>query len=246
MSRLSPPARVDERIDYKLQNIWTLVPAIIVGVDSVNMTCNVKIKARIEETDFPILRDIPIVWPKGKNSLLKTPIAKGDVVLCGFSKFALHELLIDGNVVEVDKPRLGIEDAFILGGFVLSPKTGTVIYGTETYDVPTSGAQLISDESVVVTAPTVRMVDADGKGFEVDETGDPGIDFITQGPINFRASMIDFITSPIKDIKHRISDPAVGDLEEGEINTGLVGGTGKIYLKKNGTIYVFNHDATIT
>lgn len=47
-------------------------------------------------------------------------------------------------------------------------------------------------------------------------------------------------------MKHFTSDPAVGDMDNMQIAMGMVSGTMKIYCKHSGTIYVWDHDSTIT
>ncbi len=42
------------------------------------------------------------------------------------------------------------------------------------------------------------------------------------------------------------ANPAVGGMEEEEVAVGVVGGTGRLYYKSGGTIYVFDHTSTIT
>jgi hypothetical protein len=122
---VSIPDHTRNMILELVRGVWTLCPGVITKVNS-GMTVGVKIK--IERIDNPYLEleDVPMVFPRGGTSMVLLPVAVGDVVLVGFSKFNLDTLITNTQVVQRDidsEEYFNREYAIVLAGFVLANET---------------------------------------------------------------------------------------------------------------------------
>jgi hypothetical protein len=100
-------------------------------------------------------------------------------------------------------------------------------------------------------AGSIRVQDSDSEVTFVDDSGRTALALLSnpdgayvwypmQGTIN--AAGVQMFNT----IRKLTANPAVADLSENELCLGLVSGTAKIFWKTGATIYVWNHDATIT
>ena len=151
-----PAARISALIDKKTSAMWTLIPAVVVSVNRQTMRADVRIKT-FGQTEFPIVEDLPIVFPKGGSSIIMMPLQVGDVVLCGFSKYAMDSVLIDDTVrhdTDVGlKPKFQMKDAFILGGFATDAEIAA-----NSWELP-SGDIIIHDPDVINLGDLIKIAD---------------------------------------------------------------------------------------
>lgn len=150
--------RVNERIKIKFDELWTAIPCIITRVDRTNMRCDVKPKMKFSEFELPKIKNIPVVFPRGSDSIILMPIKKDDIVLVLFSKYDLSKLLVDNNInLTVDINQFHFRNAFVLGGFVLYRELGSSIVHDEVYEIPENDIKIISDKEVHITAEHIRL-----------------------------------------------------------------------------------------
>lgn len=158
---VGPPSRKASGPGGKVRNLslsilraaWTLVPGVVSSVNNAGCTCNVKIKIRDDTRDFEELTDVPVVFPRGGDSIILMPIDIGDVVLVGFSKFPLDSLLVNTQVVQKDIDKLDYFDvgsAIVLAGFILDNEKGDTILGDAKFEIPT-------DDIILCAANEVKL-----------------------------------------------------------------------------------------
>ena len=131
-----------------LRAAWTMVPGVITYVDKEACRCNVKIKIRDDTREFKELTDVPVVFPRGGNSVILMPVSAGDVVLVGFSKFPLDSLLVNEQVVQKDIDKLDYFDvgsAIVLAGFILANEAGETILDDAKFEIPTDDIILCAE-----------------------------------------------------------------------------------------------------
>ena len=134
-----------------LRAAWTMVPGVVTAVDKVACRCNVKIKIRDDTREFAELTNVPVVFPRGGNSIILMPLTTGDVVLVGFSKFPLDSLLVNEQVVQKDIDKLDYFDvgsAIVLAGFVLDNELGETILDDAKFEIPTDDIVVCAEGEV--------------------------------------------------------------------------------------------------
>lgn len=160
----SPSVKIHNFIVKHLDKLWTLMIGKVTYVDHANMRCKVRVKLRTSTGDTNVIIDVPVVYPKSGGNVILTPIAADDVVLLGFSKFALDDLLIDEVIVNeesmFENVQFSVSEAMILGGFVLGSELGETIFDSEDYEIPV-------DKIVMIAQGPVKL----GKYFHVLEYG---------------------------------------------------------------------------
>lgn len=144
---------IDSRIEHIINLKWTLVPGVVIRkVSSIEYVIRSKVK--VGDNTAPRVVSVPIAVPKSGNTYILIPPKVGDVVLIGFSKYALDELLDNTNENTVDDPRrFNYTDAIILGGFFLSFDTAPDVGDGEVLINHESGSSLKIDNNgdVVIT-----------------------------------------------------------------------------------------------
>ncbi len=237
---------VDAIFREKQKDAWISLPAIVKVVDRQRLRVDVQIKAFFGSEIPALVVDLPVIIIRGGNNFILPAIKVNDVVAVVASTLEVSQLLDDSQVKDlVVEGSFRLRSGFVLPGVLLETEVGQLI-GTKKKELPIDGMVVVSDKDIHIEAPDVRLVSDEGVGVDIDSSAGPGIDLTTTGPATLTASIFNMLQTALQNVKHRTADPAIGDLSDGEVNTGLVGGTGKIYFKKGTTIYVFNHSATIT
>ncbi len=113
-------------LDGRQVGMWTALPGIIEALDLAAMTCTVQpaIQAVVVDADgsqravnLPLLLDVPIVFPKGGNFLLTSPIAVGEEVLVVFSSRCIDAWWQSGGVQQAMEARMhDLSDGFAIPG----------------------------------------------------------------------------------------------------------------------------------
>lgn len=154
-----PAAKVANLCKSILRAAWTMVPGVVTQVNPTKLTCNVKIKLDDIGQDFKELTDVPVVFPRGGDSIIMMPIKVDDVVLVGFSKFSLDTLITNTQIVKKD---LDIEDFFdvshavVIAGFVLENEKGS-----PPFEIPTDDVVIVSEEDLTVNCGTEKTLRLD-------------------------------------------------------------------------------------
>ena len=115
--------QIQELVDGKLDAVWTCAVGVV--IKSGTRSCDVQVKVKTPGPsgvqEFPVLEDVPILYPKAGKSFLVMPPKKNDVVLLIFSKFDVTGVFDDSNVKdEIDARRFDFNSAVVIPGFFLS------------------------------------------------------------------------------------------------------------------------------
>ncbi|SQC91535.1 Mu-like prophage protein gp45 [Cedecea neteri] len=125
--------------------------------------------------NYPLLVDVPVVFPHGGGCSLTFPLKKGDECLVIFADRAIDFWWQSGGIQEpVDARQHSLSDAFVLPG-------------------PQSQAKKIGG----ISSTAVQLRSEDGKAFVELEPGSHGITLTTPGKLTATAASID-LTGEVK------------------------------------------------
>ncbi|HBY4198592.1 TPA: phage baseplate protein [Klebsiella pneumoniae] len=127
------PAELQETLervkDKSVANARTALPGVILSFDPDTVTCSVALCSKsskpvpyediskTESMDFPMLVDLPVVFPRGGGVTLTFPLAEGDECLVVFSDRCIDFWWQNGGVQElVDWRSHDLSDAFVIPG----------------------------------------------------------------------------------------------------------------------------------
>lgn len=127
------PAELQETLervkDKSVANARTALPGVILSFDPDTVTCSVALCSKsskpvpyediskTESMDFPLLVDLPVVFPRGGGVTLTFPLAEGDECLVVFSDRCIDFWWQSGGVQElVDWRSHDLSDAFVIPG----------------------------------------------------------------------------------------------------------------------------------
>lgn len=149
------PAELQETLervkDKSVANARTALPGVILSFDPDTVTCSVVLCSKsskpvpyediskTESMDFPLLVDLPVVFPRGGGVTLTFPLAEGDECLVVFSDRCIDFWWQNGGVQElVDWRSHDLSDAFVIPG----PQSQAKKIG----GISTTAAQLRTDD----------------------------------------------------------------------------------------------------
>lgn len=127
------PAELQETLERvrekSVANARTALPGVILSFDPDTVTCVVSLCSKsskpvpyedigkTESMDFPLLVDLPVVFPRGGGVTLTFPLAGGDECLVVFSDRCIDFWWQNGGVQElVDWRSHDLSDAFVIPG----------------------------------------------------------------------------------------------------------------------------------
>lgn len=110
-------------INNMLLDLNTALPGEIQSYDKTTQTAQVKIaidrKIDGEVLKYPILDDIPVIFPRGKNFSFSFPLAKGDGCLLVFNQRNINKYRAVGSgQIPNDGRKFSISDAVVFPGFM--------------------------------------------------------------------------------------------------------------------------------
>ncbi|PJR63523.1 Gp138 family membrane-puncturing spike protein [Raoultella sp. T31] len=149
------PAELQETLERvrekSVANARTALPGVIQSFDPDTVTCVVSLCSKsskpvpyedigkTESMDFPLLVDLPVVFPHGGGVTLTFPLAEGDECLVVFSDRCIDFWWQNGGVQElVDWRSHDLSDAFVIPGPQSQAKKIT--------GISTTAAQLRTDD----------------------------------------------------------------------------------------------------
>lgn len=114
-------------LDDRQASMWTAMPGIVQSVDFDAMTCEVQpsIQGQIQDetgtiqnVNYPLLVDVPIVFPSAGGFLITFPIATGDEVLVIFASRAIDSWWQSGGTANrpVEARMHDLSDGFAIPG----------------------------------------------------------------------------------------------------------------------------------
>lgn len=112
-----------------LSGIHTCMPAVVESYEYAKQRASVKpvlTRAYKDGTlaTFPVITNVPVLFPRAGTASLTFPVAKGDTVLCLFSERSLDLYLANGDTSEINAERqFDLSDAIAIPG--IFPFTGS-------------------------------------------------------------------------------------------------------------------------
>ncbi len=120
----------EEMLHLALQSIlpylWTGIPGYIVDFDATKITATVQIGIKanqvapdesVSQVQYPVLNDVPVIFPGGGGARLTFPIAKDDECWIMFSSRAMGAWKQQGGIQPANDPRkFHMSDAVCLVG----------------------------------------------------------------------------------------------------------------------------------
>jgi len=152
-------------VDYRLNNLHTAMPGAIVTYDYTTQKASVqpllnKVWADGTTTPYPILENVPVVFPRAGGGGLTFPVVEGDTCLLLFIERSTDLWLTVGGQVSPDDPRkFDLSDGVAIMGLFPFNETSTADNNTDM--VLTFAGSLIrikaDGEIVIQTSSTVAI-----------------------------------------------------------------------------------------
>lgn len=109
--------------DSKMLQVHTAIPGKIERYDPTTKKASVKplIKMRVnnESLNYPVIDNVPVIFPGTSNAIIVFPLAKGDNCLIIFSEQSMENYLSSRGTSDVepgDKRRYSLTDAICIPG----------------------------------------------------------------------------------------------------------------------------------
>lgn len=154
-------------LDGRQSNIWTAMPCIVTSVDFSTMTLEAQpaIQGTIEDengvsrsVNYPLLVDVPIVFPSAGGFTLTMPIAVGDEVLVIFASRCIDSWWQSGGIGRPMEARMhDLSDGFAIPGPKSQPKKISGISSTGAQirnDAGTTYIEISADGKIKLVSPT--------------------------------------------------------------------------------------------
>jgi hypothetical protein len=151
-----------EFLDYYFTQVHTSMPGVVVEYDAGKRRATVQpsLKRRAgnkEYIDFPLLIDVPVIYPGTKKWTIHFPLEKGDEVAVFFSERALEAWKDAGQdgIEDPDPRRYDLCDAYCIPGlqpqeFIAAEEPGLQIIHQDTFDGELISQVLITDDKIEV------------------------------------------------------------------------------------------------
>lgn len=124
-------------VDYRLNNVHTALPGSIVSYDYTVQKASVqpllnKVWADGTNTPYPVLENVPVVFPRAGGGGLTFPVVEGDTCLLVFIERSTDLWLTVGGQVNPDDPRkFDLSDGVALMGLFPFTETSTADNNTD-------------------------------------------------------------------------------------------------------------------
>jgi len=125
---------VDDIVNKRLFDMFIISIGTVIAVNSDTVRCDVRIKvsSTVNRGSISVLKNVPILYPRGGNNIIMYPITEGDTVMIAFSKESISKAIIDSSSrKEIATKFFSSDNAFILGGFILDSEIGSSIDGID-------------------------------------------------------------------------------------------------------------------
>lgn len=162
---------ITQAIDFKLYNVHTHLPAVILSYDPALKKVSVRptIKKTLSDgttASMPIISNVPLISPFGGNQGLSLPVKVGDYCLLMFSERSLDRWLTFGGEVDNSDPRVfDLNDAIAIAGLMPFNQTSGIANNEDIVLKNSNGTITIqSDGSVIINANgTIIKAQSNGK-----------------------------------------------------------------------------------
>ncbi|MCK4648730.1 hypothetical protein KAT51_04315 [bacterium] len=116
--------KIQEIVEAQTNSLWTAAIGVVTkaGTRVVDVQIKNKIVVDGSEEAFPIIRDVPVLFPHTSNLSVVSPLIVNDTVLIVFTKYNSKGLLDSSNtLLSRDSRQFSLNDAVAIPGFFLSP-----------------------------------------------------------------------------------------------------------------------------
>ena len=115
--------KIQEIVEAQTNSLWTAAIGVVTkaGTRVVDVQIKNKIVVDGSEEAFPIIRDVPVLFPHTSNLSVVSPLVVNDTVLVVFTKYNSKGLLDSSNtLLSRDSRQFSLNDAVAIPGFFLS------------------------------------------------------------------------------------------------------------------------------
>jgi len=115
--------KIQEIIEAQTNGLWTAAIGVVTkaGTRVVDVRVKNKILVDGKEEAFPIIRDVPVLFPRTSSLSVVSPLSINDVVLLIFTKYNSKGLLDSSTVLLAkDSRQFSLNDCICIPGFFLS------------------------------------------------------------------------------------------------------------------------------
>jgi hypothetical protein len=159
-------------VDYRLNNVHTAMPASIVSYEFQTQKASVqpllnKVWTDGTTTPFPVLENVPVIFPRSGGAGLTFPVNSGDTCLLLFIERSTDLWLTQGGQVNPDDPRkFDLSDAVAIMGLFPFTVNSTadnntdliLTYAGSTVRIKQGGAIVIESAATVALGTTTTEV----------------------------------------------------------------------------------------
>lgn len=121
---------VNQAIENRLASVHTALPGNVTEYDATTQLASVQplIMRRYPDgtaENYPLITNVPVVFPSGGGGMLSFPIRQGDPVLLLFSEKSLDVWLSKGGVVDpLDRRKFDLSDGIAIPGLFSTNNAG--------------------------------------------------------------------------------------------------------------------------
>lgn len=146
-----------------LKSIFTCLPATINSYDSSTKRATVKIALKIVKTNgdeltYPIITDVPIIFPATASYSIYFPLAEGDPILLMFSQRGLNDFK---KTYEESSPTVGsffsIVDAVGIVGFGQLTNSPVITDGISIQDANGNNYITLNDTTIDIKSTNINL-----------------------------------------------------------------------------------------
>lgn len=145
-----------QSFDCLMSSVHTAIPGTIESYDYKKKQAKVKplIKQEFEggeKLDYPVIANVPVIFPGSSDFILHYPLKKGDGVLLIFSERSLENWLSSRGTAETgDGRKFSLSDAIAIPGLFSFNNTGKVASGNK-LEMLYKDAKIEIDDSGTIT-----------------------------------------------------------------------------------------------
>ena len=122
--------KIQEIFEKQTNGLWTATIGVVTKAGTRVVDVQVKNKIMVDgsEEAFPVIKDVPVLFPHTGNLSVVSPLVIDDVVLLIFTKYNLQGLLDSSStLLSRDSRQFSLNDVVAIPGFFLSSDTLPVV-----------------------------------------------------------------------------------------------------------------------
>lgn len=175
--------------DYRIENIHTIIPGKILSYDESKRLAEVEPRIQLKTTKevyvkYPVLENVPVMFPSGKVFSLRWDIEKNDGCLIVFSEASLGNFLnatSDDQIECEDSSRFSLTDAICIPGLHTIQKAKSLSKDVEIY-IDKNGKITIKSKDCAILIENDTTIDT--KTANIKSSSDTIIDATGNAEIN--------------------------------------------------------------